>query len=475
VPTISISRRNLHTPDKPLPNNPDAERAVLGAVVLDPGALKIAGEILTASDFFHPSTASMSINGRIYLAMLALEKQKRPVDLVTLDEQMKLSDGVERAYLHKIADDIPKVSNVKHYATIVREKSLRRAMIYKTDELQRRAWESGDSIEEVYNEIELFLRSARPAHTGHKTVDLTELLTMELKPRTFVLDPILPVKGIAMLYAWRGSGKTFFLLELTYSIACGAGNCFAWSVPERRPVLYVDGEMDSTELQERARAIFGSHDGAIPEKGMYRFITPDLEEVAPEILTADGRRRIEDKLRGGELIILDNLSSLIPVGEERETEDWAIVQEWLLKLRRCGYTTLFAHHAGKGGGQRGTSNREDVLNLVMNLRRPADYTPEDGLRAEVHFEKLRHRAIGEAVQPFELKLETDEHGRACWTRKPLKELIEKQAFQMFAAGMNNREISEDLKLNRFQVYRLKKKFESSGGRPSSGDDDDDRS
>lgn len=474
MPTVSISRRNLHTPDKPLPNNLEAERAVLGSIVLDPSALKTAAEILNASDFFYPSSGgSVSINGRIFLAMLALEQKKRPVDLVTLDEQMKLTDAVERAYLHNIADGIPKASNVKHYATIVREKSLRRAMIYKTDELQRRAWESVDAIEELYNEVELFLKSAHPARTGHKPVDLTELLTMELKPRTFVIDPILPVKSIAMLYSWRGSGKTFFLLELTYSVACGAGNCFAWSIPERRPVLYVDGEMDSTELQERLRAIYGSHDGVRPDPGMMRFITPDLEDRAPEILTGEGRRRIEDQLRGGELIILDNLSSLIPVGEERETEDWAIVQEWLLKLRRCGYTTLFAHHAGKGGGQRGTSNREDVLNLVINLRRPLDYTPEDGLRAEIHFEKLRHRATGEAVQPFEIKLETDADGRACWTRKPLKELLLKQAFQMFAAGMKVREIAEDLRLTRYQVYRLQKKFQSSGG--AIDDDDRDRS
>lgn len=459
MPTVSPIRSRNFPADKPLPQNPDAERSVLGAILLDNKALKDAAEIVHSADFFHPSQSDLSRNGRIFLAMLALEKEKKPIDLVTVTDQMQ-ADQELTAYVASLGDGIPRSSNVKHYAKMVREKSLLRAVIHKTDELQRRAWDGGVPSEDLYNEIELFAKSANAVRSGHKPVDLPELCSMTMSPRTFILDPILPVKSIAMLYSWRGSGKTFFTLELTYSIAVGAGNVFCWDIPEPRPVLYVDGEMDSTELQERVRQIVVAHDSKFPDPGMMRFITPDLEERTPEIITAEGRRRIEDQLRGGELLILDNLSSLIPSGEERETEDWAIVQEWMLKLRRCGFTTLFCHHAGKGGGQRGTSNREDVLNLVINLRRPADYSPEDGLRAEVHFEKIRGRARGEAVQPFEIKLEADDRGRIAWTRRPLKELIRRQVFEMFTAGDKDREISDVLHLTRFQVYRLRKKFET---------------
>ncbi len=462
MPTAFRSRN--FPADKPLPQNPDAERFVLGAILLDNAALKDAAEILNASDFFHPSNSDLSANGRIFLAMLRLEKEKKPIELVTLFDHLQ-ADPELAAYVTTLGTGIPRSSSVKHYAKMVREKSLRRAMVYKTEDLQRRAWDGADALEDLYSEFELFSKSAMVARAGHKPADLPEITMMDMPPRTFVLDPILPVKSIAMIYSWRGSGKTFFTLELTYSIASGAGNAFVWGIPEARPVLYVDGEMDATELQERMRQIVIGHDGKMTAPGMMRFITPDLEEHTPEIITAEGRRRIEDQLRGGELLVLDNLSSLIPSGEERETEDWAMVQEWFLKLRRCGYTTLFCHHAGKGGGQRGTSNREDVLNLVINLRRPSDYSPEDGLRAEVHFEKIRGRARGEAVQPFEIRLSTDERGRACWTRKPLKGLIEKQAFEMFAIGMKDREVSDDLKLSRFQVYRLRKRFES-GATPS---------
>lgn len=444
--------------DKPFPANLDAERSVLGAILLDNRVLKAAAEIVNSADFFHPSNSNLSVNGRIFFAMLRLEKENKPIDLLTLTDHLK-ADGELAAYVASLVDGFPRSVNVEHYAKMVREKSLLRAVIHKTDDLQRRAFDGGTSIEDLYTEFELFSKSATTVRAGHKPIDLPELCSMAMSPRTFVLDPILPVKSIAMLYSWRGGGKTFFLIEITYSIASGAGNVFCWDIPQARPVLYVDGEMDSTELQERVRQIVVAHETKMPEPGMMRFITPDLEEHTPEIITAEGRRRIEDQLKGGELVILDNLSSLIPSGEERETEDWAIVQEWLLKLRRCGFTTLFAHHAGKGGGQRGTSNREDVLNLVINLRRPADYTPEDGLRAEVHFEKIRGRASGSAVQPFELKLESDQNGRACWTRRPLKLMLEKQVLEMFTAGDKDRDIAEVMRLNRFQVYRLRKKFE----------------
>jgi hypothetical protein len=59
---------------------------------------------------------------------------------------------------------------------------------------------------------------------------------------------------------------------------------------------------------------------------------------------------------------------------------------------------------GRMGRQRGTSRREDALDTVIALRRPDDYSPEDGARFEVHFEKLRNRGAG--TIPFEVSIET---------------------------------------------------------------------
>jgi putative DNA primase/helicase len=79
---------------------------------------------------------------------------------------------------------------------------------------------------------------------------------------------------------------------------------------------------------------------------------------------------------------------------------------------------LIVHHAGKGGQQRGTSRREDVLDTSISLRRPEDYRPAEGARFEVHFEKHRD-FFGEDAAPFEAKLEVRDNSRSgrCATSK----------------------------------------------------------
>src|SRR5437667_9444057 len=82
------------------------------------------------------------------------------------------------------------------------------------------------------------------------------------------------------------------------------------------------------------------------------------------------------------------------------------MQNWLIGLRRKGIAVLLVHHAGTNGRQRGTSRREDALDTVIALRRPEDYSPEQGARFEVHFEKLRNRVDAAGAIPFEASVET---------------------------------------------------------------------
>ena len=70
-----------------------------------------------------------------------------------------------------------------------------------------------------------------------------------------------------------------------------------------------------------------------------------------------------------------------------------------------GMSVAAVHHAGTNGRQRGTSRREDALDTVIALRRPEDYSSEQGARFEIHFEKLRNRANGSGALPFDATLE----------------------------------------------------------------------
>jgi putative DNA primase/helicase len=71
----------------------------------------------------------------------------------------------------------------------------------------------------------------------------------------------------------------------------------------------------------------------------------------PDLSTREGQDALKPFLEGVELLVLDNLSSLVRCGGESESDTWIPIQEWLLKLRRRGIAVLLVHHAGKSGSQ----------------------------------------------------------------------------------------------------------------------------
>jgi putative DNA primase/helicase len=89
------------------------------------------------------------------------------------------------------------------------------------------------------------------------------------------------------------------------------------------------------------------------------------------------------------------------------------------------------HHSGKSGEQRGTSRREDVLDTVIGLRRPADYNPNQGAR----FMKSRAH-FGDAGRPFEASLVATADGRGLtWTACDLKPGLLEEAAALFRSGV----------------------------------------
>src|SRR5262245_47302939 len=98
----------------------------------------------------------------------------------------------------------------------------------------------------------------------------------------------------------------------------------------------------------------------------------------PDVSTTVVQREVAFLLRSGDLLILHNISTLCRTGTENEAESWAPVQEWLLRLRREGISVILIGHDGKGGTQRGTSKKEDILDVVIQLERPGDYQMDQG-------------------------------------------------------------------------------------------------
>ena len=112
--------------EKGLPQNAEAERAVLGSILLDPSAIAVVVPILPEADEFYSDK-----HQRIYRAMLELFGRAAEIDLLTLKEELSTGEAetVDAAYLSWLLDGVPDIGNVEHYARIVKEKATLRRLI----------------------------------------------------------------------------------------------------------------------------------------------------------------------------------------------------------------------------------------------------------------------------------------------------------------------------------------------------------
>lgn len=280
-------------------------------------------------------------------------------------------------------------------------------------------------------------QSAGPTH-GLVIVGADDFAAMQFPPRKYLLEPILQEKNLALVYGLRGVGKT--IVGMGAALAVSTGTKFLrWQAPEARRVLYIDGELPQETLQKRLRDVAASI-GTTPTLDL-RLLTPDQQNGAriPNVANPEGQKIIEDCIahEQAELVVFDNLSTLCRGGEENAAESWQVIQDWLIRLRSQRVSVLLLHHAGKSGEQRGTSKREDVLDVSLKIIRPKDYHPEQGARFEIHFEKARD-PLGTAVAPFEAQLEGD-----TWTIKDLASARNDLIRRLGAGGLTQREIARE--------------------------------
>ena len=283
-----------------------------------------------------------------------------------------------------------------------------------------------------------------------------DLVAADLPERATILDPILSAKSLALLYGPRGLGKTFVALGIAWAAASG-GSFLGWKAARPHRVLYVDGEMAAVDMKRRLR-LFG------PAPPTLDFMLADLHPGAlPDLARQEGQQRLMEAWGQPELVVLDNLSSLAAF--QGDPDSWSSLQRFLILQRRLGRAMLLVHHANKKGFQRGTNRREDVLDLVMAMRRADDYAARDGARFEIHFEKAR-RLYGHAVDPIEAHMTVDTDGSgaglARWSRKPAQETAVHRAAALLAEGLNGPRLAEQLGISKRQAYRLRDRAREKG-------------
>ena len=152
--------------ERSLPHNLEAERCVLGAILIQNDAFNQAAELIDAGDFFRDA------HRRIFDKMVDLNERGEAIDLVTLKNELERSGSLDSvggpAYIAGLVDGVPRSSHVDYYADIVKEKSTRRKIIFAANEILDTAYSSEGGADAVLEQAEkaLFRIADDSVHTG---------------------------------------------------------------------------------------------------------------------------------------------------------------------------------------------------------------------------------------------------------------------------------------------------------------------
>jgi replicative DNA helicase len=140
------------TLEKNLPHNLDAERSILGSIILENRALNQAQEILREDDFYREG------HRKIFRVMETLTERAAVIDLVTLKNELQRSGDLDSvggpAYISSLVDGVPRSANVEHYARIVKEKSILRGLIDAGNRIITQCYEGEGSAEDLLDEAQ---------------------------------------------------------------------------------------------------------------------------------------------------------------------------------------------------------------------------------------------------------------------------------------------------------------------------------
>lgn len=135
-----------------LPHSIEAEQSVIGSMIMDREAIVIASEIVLSEDFYNKQY------GVLFNAMVELNDEGKPVDLVTLQDRLKEKDVPPEVssleFIRDLITAVPTSANVKYYANIVAEKATLRRLIRITEEIANTCYVGKDSLEDILSDTE---------------------------------------------------------------------------------------------------------------------------------------------------------------------------------------------------------------------------------------------------------------------------------------------------------------------------------
>jgi hypothetical protein len=344
----AITARERHRPgtmrDNPkVPHNLHAERAVLGAVILDPPMLETVTGVLEERDFF------TSENQCIFRRLCKMHAEGSPIDLIPLLDGLSNSDELDRAggagYISSLIDGLHKKSNVPYYAAIVRQKAILRRIAREADKVVNAALK-GDILpaDLISQTNETFSRLAIEIQQNPDRISrLDQVPTLDHLPEgqiTWIVPGLIPESGVVLLAGEPGCYKTWIALALARGISTG-GSALGRQANQRE-ILYLDRESPLAVVKERAKIL------RMMCTPFFRF-WGGWEHDPPPLI---GDRRLLEIARDRKPVIVFDSFIRFHNADENSAKDMSRVDEFLRELAHAGACPFVIHHTAKNDASR---------------------------------------------------------------------------------------------------------------------------
>ncbi len=310
--------------------------------------------------------------------------------------------------------------------------------------------------------LAIMLESAKPYIPPKKVtledcvIESGDFSRLDIPRKRKILD-IFSEQEIILVAGWRGTGKTWAALSIADAVTRG-GSFGPWKVHFSVPCLYCDGEMASGDIRDRLAQLNPATDRKSPLYIYSDAYANHLGLPRANLLSETWRTTMKRILttRGVKFWVVDNIASLAGGIDENAKKDWDPINTWLLDLRFTGITTLLLHHVGRAGNQRGTSAREDNIDMSILLKQPPDYEPEQGACFILTFSKTRIASDDlSLLQETKFRLTQSDQGRLIWTFGSVKQETRQTVLGMIDQGTSYDDIAAALGITKGRISQIK--------------------
>ena len=420
--------------ERVLPHNLEAERSVLGAILVHNAALDIAAELIDADDFFRDA------HRRVFDAMVTLSERGDPIDLVTLRAELTRGNLIEQvggaAYISSLADGVPRSTNVQHYARIVKEHATLRALINSANRIASTAYASDESADDVLDRagqeiFEIaegrissgFVSMAKLVEAGGDTVErlqsqqsfVTGVATgfEDIDEMTAGLQPA----DLVILAARPSMGKTAFALNIGRNVALRNGKTVGvFSLEMAKEQLFMrlltsEAQVDSHRFRTGllTQKDYGALTNAMGRLAEMRMHIDDTAGIGVLEMRAKSRRLKAE--HGLDLVVIDYIQLMQGRGRfENRTQELSSISRALKQLaKELNVPVVALSQLSRAPESRARTDRRPQLSdlresgaleqdadVVMFIYRDEMYerTPENEGIAEIIIGKQRNGPTG---------------------------------------------------------------------------------